>query len=112
MTTHTTPATHTPGPWHLIPSQTSDSLTVGRSPAYDPNPIAWVPPVRIDIGLNWGEAKANARLIAAAPDLLAALSQLVFEVSHHLQSGDRGALVQNELRNAFAAISKASGVQS
>ena len=53
---------------------------------------------------------ANARLIAAAPDMLAILKSLVFETSHFIHGdGKNGAIVANELKNAIAAISKAEG---
>ena len=53
---------------------------------------------------------SNARLIAAAPDLLAALQSLVRETSHFVHGdGTNGAIVANELRNAVFAIHKAEG---
>jgi hypothetical protein len=59
---------HTPGPWHVAPEGPGDDLrvAVGAGEA-----IAHITVIgREDI--------ANARLIAAAPDLLAALRSLVF----------------------------------
>jgi hypothetical protein len=61
----TTPhATHTPGPW------TAD-IAAGNCASVSPIGFAW-----------WGcpvseETRANARLIAAAPDLLAALRDML-----------------------------------
>lgn len=61
---------HTPGPWLTRPAQTKDGgATVIESA-----------PNTANIGFVWGieddEPKANARLIAAAPDLLAERNEL------------------------------------
>ncbi|MCP4541718.1 MAG: hypothetical protein GY832_31690 [Chloroflexi bacterium] len=99
---------HTPGPWagqktagHEIHSQSAvyDEVT-GESIAivYD--------------------GEANARLIAAAPDLLAALTTLVAWMDDsglsHTQPGGKGVLryegtEYNIVTNARAAIAKAEG---
>jgi acyl-CoA hydrolase len=50
---------------------------------------------------------------AAHADLLAALEALSFESSHFLSGeGNNGQFVANALENAFAAITRAKGVQS
>jgi hypothetical protein len=88
MKTHT----HTPGPWHPV--------TLGASPDH-----AWA----IDSELhevarlpewtdNQAEAEANARLIAAAPELLEALRNL----THPMASDE-------DLSHALAVIAKAEG---
>jgi len=88
MSTHT----HTPGPWHPV--------TLGASPDH-----AWA----IDSELhevarlpewpdNQAEAEANARLIAAAPEMLAALQSL----AHPMASDE-------DLQNALAVIAKVKG---
>ena len=88
MNTHT----HTPGPWHPV--------TLGASPDH-----AWA----IDSELhevarlpewtdNQAEAEANARLIAAAPEMLAALQSL----THPMASDE-------DLQNALAVIAKVKG---
>lgn len=57
-----------------------------------------------------GESEANARLIAAAPDLLAAVQSLVFLVK---ESGFRSGLTEDAfdaaLLSGIAAIEKARG---
>ena len=88
MNTHT----HRPGPWNPV--------TLGASPDH-----AWA----IDSELhevarlpewpdNQAEAEANARLIAAAPEMLAALQSL----AHPMASDE-------DLQNALAVIAKVKG---
>ena len=60
-----TAATHTPGPWAFSESE----LTPGRFSIYHYGPLAYCG----DTGDGIENARANARLIAAAPDLLDAL---------------------------------------
>lgn len=67
--TPTAEAKHTPGPWSLSPSGLSVTAE-GRSPIC---PIAWTH----DTGGMDEEKLANARLIAAAPALLAALEAII-----------------------------------
>lgn len=100
-----TTTTHTPGPWvALIPSalypSTSKSITVYLDDGDDGGPFAEV---------HGRDRAANARLIAAAPDLLEA-AQHALEDLEHLESGkcdiDHVAGVLIELRTA---IRKAGG---
>ena len=98
--------THTQGPWraHVAHADlrthadivcTESGLHVCDVASYDESP---------------DKRNANARLIAAAPDLLAALQSLVFHTSHFIHGdGKDGAIVANELRNAVFAIHKAEG---
>ena len=71
----TTPRKHTPGPWTMHP-RFDDGAEV-RAIA----PVAWCG-VATTVGssgsqsIDAAEARANARLIAAAPDLLDALDRL------------------------------------
>ena len=78
MTTKT--ATHTPGPWTFRQARGNNIYehlvqTQGRVIA-ELNPPSWVN--KSDLIEESEIIKANARLIAAAPDLLAALEKLVY----------------------------------
>jgi hypothetical protein len=90
---------HTQGPWHVGAGNGEGSifsdngrtrLEIGGTTLYS---IA-----QITRGWNEVEDEANARLIAAAPDLLAALQSLA-----HPMASDQ------DLQNALAVISKAKG---
>ena len=95
---------HTPGPWRYVkanPSPTSGAhLISGDRPGY-------LAEVR-DCGS--GDVGANARLIAAAPDLLAA-AQRVFDDAHDRgETHDKGSDVLYADWQALAdAIAKAKG---
>ena len=91
---------HTPGPWTAV----SDPLHFySLTTIIAGNVLRGIPQVRIDVGgkADIAELEANARLIAAAPQLLEALEALVTQVndSH----------VYNELADARAVIAKARG---
>ena len=81
---------HTPGPWEFL-----DNSLVG--PKIDDKPV-WLRPVILRS--ETGVAKADANLIAAAPDLLEALETLV-------RNGTRSTLEDWEA--AMVAIAKARG---
>lgn len=70
---------HTPGPWHAHRNHCYWDINSGEE-HHSPTIAECCPSA-----LNWGEdvAAANARLIAAAPDLLAALQRLA-----HPMAGD------------------------
>jgi hypothetical protein len=63
--------THTPGPWTFA----ADDMREGRYSIIHNGPIAYCG----DTTRAPGDGASNARLIAAAPDLLAALQELVAE---------------------------------
>ncbi len=88
---------HTPGPWAVIPTLTG-ALSINAAPKV---PVATVG------GAGWhlGEdvAKANAALIAAAPELLAALQAMV------RMAKSKAPPSEIVLRHALAAIAKAEG---
>jgi hypothetical protein len=66
---------HTPGPWiasdHFVERRGGRTYIPVLRPGNDPVPVAVVH-IEVD-GYGRGEGQANARLIAAAPDMLAAL---------------------------------------
>lgn len=81
---------HTPGPWKVSPSTEADFLGVYPDTGRSEFPVAKLPEyIKAEI------AEANARLIAAAPDLLAELKWCMIGVG-------------NRTRMA-AAIAKAEG---
>ena len=84
-------STHTPGPWHY---ETGDDGAV----IYTGFTIAKIP---ID-GSDW---QSNARLIASAPDLLAALEAALEAVEYY----DEREGAEKTLRQVRAAIAKANG---
>ena len=91
---------HTPGPWNY------------RKPSEDvPNVFYWIDGANgaplADV--KWheqGAALADARLIAAAPDLLAALKLLQFLASGRSAAGKSG-LTVNQLNEVMAAANAA-----
>ena len=80
---------HTPGPWH-----TAGEQGVQIRSAKDQIAKVWT--------MRGNEWKANARLIAAAPELLEALQDMV---------SDHASLSAATLAFARAAIAKATGDQ-
>jgi len=95
---------HTPGPWTLTgwtaPDDYGWTLQIGTA-AF---------PQRVTIDAYCAESEANARLIAAAPDLLAALEACAAALGEHstrlplLSHNDAVALVL-----ARAAVARARG---
>lgn len=82
---------HTPGPWSINDQNPDDEEIEAPSG-----------PVAIALGR---EAEANARLIAAAPDLLAALEECLLNSDIHGKYGPPA----RSLEKARAAIAKAKG---
>lgn len=98
---------HTPGPWKIYPPARDYDEGGEYRNLYGPD-YQWV----ADIRSNCKEEEANARLIAAAPELLVALKRLEASTEH--RNGDcysddyMGACVcHKEL--ALKAIAKAEG---
>lgn len=92
---------HTPGPWHVMKGWDERSWMVDSA---NGTPIAAVSDTRLN-------ARENARLIAAAPELLAALKGLIQEefVFENAQSPNIRAVVSRRVNAALAAIAKAEG---
>jgi 2-oxo-4-hydroxy-4-carboxy--5-ureidoimidazoline (OHCU) decarboxylase len=88
---------HTPGPWHI-----SGSTIKGPHPKDPQNRLRLVAETVFDKGTWIDETRANARLIAAAPDLLEALQ---FVMTAH------GEQLDTAFAQAHAAIAKATGEQ-
>lgn len=100
-------APHTPGPWKAV--KTSGSWEVRRD-AHDDLPIAQLWKVAA-VGMSH---EANARLLAAAPELLDALKSLhdkTADLIAHLQATDRLHPCFNlpALSHAQEVIAKATG---
>jgi hypothetical protein len=90
---------HTPGPWRVDGTQTLYIEAVVR-PGWLQE-VAAVGPTEADSG--YGEQqKANARLIASAPDLLDALKRII-------DADDSKELTQHDIELGRAAIAKATG---
>ncbi|WP_051439464.1 hypothetical protein [Bordetella petrii] len=90
---------HTPGPWMVLPSVVPTQFAILTEHG-----------VRQDVAVTYGfdhtPREANARLIAAAPELLEALEEFVHPYSSEtLTEGER-------LEKARAAIAKAKGEQA
>lgn len=70
---------HTPGPWSLCSAPASDPYTARNVVADNGETVATIASGyhhEQPFTLSQDEARANARLIAAAPDLIAALSAI------------------------------------
>jgi len=88
-------ATHTPGPWLAYPSQEPMQTNIGQPGNIIGHAIAF--------GDTQGEADANAALIAAAPDMLAALIKAEKELTgFQAMTGTPDAMLA-EIRAAIAA---------
>jgi len=94
-------STHTPGPWTAdwLKERGKYAGCTGIAPTAGP-PLAYLPPGREDV------QKANARLIAAAPDLLGAAKLALHEMCNTVAP-------RNSFTDAVdaldAAITKAEG---
>lgn len=102
METASTSPAHTPGPWHVStkrPLASDDSDEINRIEFYVFAKKGNVATIPTDLLLHVNQdAEANARLIAAAPDLLAACKGAV-------EDGDD----YRAMKRIKAAIAKAEG---
>lgn len=90
---------HTPGPWHVSDVDAvnpridgSDGRGIAHATQRDPHPITGQ-------GISIQQAMANARLIAAAPDLLKAL-ELCFKLACDRMSVPDAILVEDIIAKA------------
>lgn len=109
-------AKHTPGPWQILPEEADKDYIRIRGTvlggsykvANVPTPTyEGVPPMEVE------ETRANARLIAAAPELLAALEAFRSEVPDNRHSELAGVdpfqIDESVLNGIDAAIARAKG---
>lgn len=108
---------HTPGPWFLSPDRPestdeNDERSITDDQEGHGCVIARVWPLGLDFDEDGtGSRDANARLIAAAPDLLAACIRAKgFVESWGKKLGDWDIVDQNTINAINAAIEKATGV--
>jgi len=96
---------HTPGPWHYRRGdEWSHSVVTHHGTLPDGSQNCWTV---ADINkMREPEHEANARLIAAAPELLEALQACEARLTHLAQNSVN---VVAELKQARAAIAKAEG---
>lgn len=90
------------GPWRAVPRDSNSGFVIRID---EDLPIAIVPVNRRGRDV----AEANARLIAAAPDMLAALMKISVNLSSLSQSGDD--IYAAMVRRVDAAINKAMAEQ-
>jgi len=89
---------HTPGPWEIDEVDKGFSAQIlGPSTGFCRDILATLP-------MEWAESEANARLIAAAPELLEALQKIA---TVDMGGGFLGAQACRKV--ALAAIAKARG---
>ena len=94
---------HTPGPWLIAESVVSRHAVTNMRRIRSKNEGLEHGAVCDVYGIQDGsEASANARLIAAAPDLLDALIEIV-------SADDAHELTQKHIESARAAITRATG---
>lgn len=115
MTEPTPTPKHTPGPWTILHDPSTHAGRI-RSRFIGPQAYSDDPSKAPAIASIWQDGKgadecnANERLIAAAPDLLAALRDLVDEMGLTLHvTGWDGSTTLRSLGRARAAIAKAEG---
>ena len=102
-TTEEKRATFTPGPWEIQDAGPGTIRGLRFRVVTDENIIA-----KTTDGLE--EARANARLIAAAPELLEQCKLFEKVLTHLINSGDSGAdLERDKLREVLAKVEGGEG---
>jgi hypothetical protein len=105
METQKTSVKHTPGPWTIEdPMEGEWWIVQANLPAYEWRTIASIPQGDLEEGFPQEVVEANARLLAAAPELLVALQRAEIELNTYL-----GELSATALPMVRAAIAKAEG---
>jgi hypothetical protein len=112
------PVDYTPGPWSV--DKKSTHMVCGRPPeGWYPtpqNPRYIVTQTSVYVNTPWEEHNANARLIAAAPEMLAALRAVVstYRTFREVPKKEQEwtPLDDEALEAAFKAIEKAEGKES
>lgn len=105
---------YTPGPWWIdSDKKNSSDASIGSTNRTSGHPI-WIGRVYGEGVLSGDLSKrdANAALIAAAPDLLVALTGLVKEISRKKMDVRKDYSLMVELAEATKAIMKATGQES
>lgn len=102
---------HTPGPWEFEPSGIFFAVRpTAKGNRYGVCRVS--PRLKPELGLSAAdEGRANARLIAAAPDLLRALDQLAIRATEALMrlDPDNAGMWHAMTEEARAALAKAKG---
>jgi hypothetical protein len=131
-------AAHTPGPWHFVEENAGLMTDHGYGILYgEPDSWGWEKNLYVSVGcslrvereLGKGVAEANARLIAAAPEMLEALKDLLTIVEgvfgEHFAADDASpcselcaasdcqqfGCITGKIVDARAALAKAEGRQ-
>ena len=110
---------HTPGPWHVEPLQWDHGASIAI--VANGQIIATISPENEDEEPDMFTAKrgphdeANACVIAAAPDMFAALEEAEYGLrsaadQYHIDKGRRSSILDRQLEIVRAAIAKARGV--
>ena len=103
---------HTPGPWEIEEDDYGGEIWLGGDGCGMIVVNGWVNGGCMAHPVEWAKLQANARLIAAAPDLLAALEALFSDYKSLADSGDAGFWSLEDTvegQQALAAIAKATG---
>lgn len=101
---------HTPGPWEFSPSRSGGFVIAGRN---KPDGYPVLPYLARTMNFP-KEHEANARLIAAAPNLLEALEWLIEDVEYTRSDfvGQPTQVRNSSVAMAKAAIAKARGQEA
>ena len=103
---------HTPGPWTIHnPSSPKQAAVIAREiPGSSRRTVVAVIPDHLEFGTasvtDWNEQEANARLVAAAPDMLTTL-QSILNIALLMQQRDGGPWAKTIEHEARQALTKA-----